>query len=260
MVAVPTPTAQWGSHGGCSAGTCADPAFNDRLNYPQGVAVDPRTEHVLVADDDNHRVVEYLPDGAYVRQIGTYGTADGQFRFPYDVGVDARDPRQLYVADNNNHRVQAFDFATLAFLRTWGQFGTEVGDFGFTRALAAVADDPAGGVAVADTGNDRVQTFDPSGGRTAAWGIAGRGPGYALSERGVLTIAIERAGAGNRYRALPRPIRRATSAGAHRLTFRARLRGRPLRAGRYRLVLRAADAAGNRSAPRRLAFTVVTGR
>jgi hypothetical protein len=43
------------------------------------------------------------------------------------------------------------------------------------------------------------------------------------------------------------------------LTFRARLRGRPLRAGRYRLVLGATDAAGNRSAARRLAFTVVAG-
>ena len=46
-------------------------------------------------------------------------------------------------------------------------------------------------------------------------------------------------------------------AGAHRLTFRARLRGRPLRAGRYRLVMRATDTAGNRAAPKRLAFTVV---
>jgi DNA-binding beta-propeller fold protein YncE len=61
VVAAPTPTAVWGSHGDCSAGTCADPAFNQRLNYPQGIAVDPRSGHVLVADDDNHRVVEYLP-------------------------------------------------------------------------------------------------------------------------------------------------------------------------------------------------------
>jgi hypothetical protein len=29
---------------------------------------------VLVADDDNHRVVEFLPDGTYVRQIGSRGT------------------------------------------------------------------------------------------------------------------------------------------------------------------------------------------
>jgi hypothetical protein len=76
----------------------------------------------------------------------------------------------------------------------------------------------------------------------------------------VLTIAIERADARGRYRALRGQLRRATAAGAHRLRFRARLGGRALRAGRYRLVLRAADAAGNRSATRRLAFTVATGR
>ena len=151
----------------------------------------PRSGHVLVADDDNHRVVEFLPDGTYVRQIGSYGVGAGQFRFPYHVGIDAREPRQLDVADNNNHRVQAFDFATLAFQRTWGQFGTEVGDFGFTRALAAVADDPAGGVAVADTANDRVQTFAPDGAPTAAWGIAGRGPGYVTRPEGV---AVDAAG------------------------------------------------------------------
>jgi hypothetical protein len=83
---------------------------------------------------------------------------------------------------------------------------------------------------------------------------------YALSERGVLSIAIERAGARGRYKALPGTLRRATTAGAHRLSFRARLRGRPLRVGRYRLVLRATDAAGNRSTARRLTFTVAVAR
>jgi DNA-binding beta-propeller fold protein YncE len=185
VVAVPTPAQRWGTFGNCSAGTCANPTYNSRFNYPQGIAVDARTGHVLVADDDNHRVVEFLPDGTYVRQIGSYGVGAGQFRFPYDVGIDAREPRQLYVADNNNHRVQAFDFATLAFQRTWGQFGTDVGDFSYTRAVAAVADDPAGGVAVADTANDRVETFTPDAARTAVWGIAGRGPGYVTRPEGV---------------------------------------------------------------------------
>ena len=63
-----------------------------------------------------------------------------------------------------------------------------------------------------------------------------------------------------RYRALRGRVRRTTAAGAHRLTFRARLGGRRLRAGRSKLVLRASDLAGNHSAARRVAFTVVTGR
>jgi DNA-binding beta-propeller fold protein YncE len=113
VVAVPAPARRWGTFGDCAAGTCADPAYNSRFNYPQGIAVDARSGHVLVADADNHRIVEFLPDGTYVRQLGSYGVGAGQFRFPYDVGIDAREPRQLYVADNN-HRVQAFDFASLA--------------------------------------------------------------------------------------------------------------------------------------------------
>ena len=116
------------------------------------------------------------------------------------------------MADNNNHRVQAFDFATLAFQRTWGQFGTEVGDFGYTRALAAVADDPAGGVAVADTANNRVQTFAPDGAPTAAWGIAGRGPGYVTRPEGV---AIDAAGTVHVADTLDHRVERLSADGAY---------------------------------------------
>ena len=73
---------RWGAHGDCSAGTCADPFYNQRFNYPQGVAVDAATGHVLVADDDNHRVVEFLSDGTYVRQIGSYGVGAGPVPLP----------------------------------------------------------------------------------------------------------------------------------------------------------------------------------
>ena len=97
-------------------------------------------------------------------------------------------------------------------------------------------------------------------GATVAALAAGATLRYAQSERGVLIVAIERADRRGRFRALRGQIRHATTAGAHRLTFRARLRGRPLRVGRYRLVLRAIDAAGNRSAARRLLFSVVIGR
>lgn len=183
VVALPQPTAVWGRFGDCTATACTDPAAREVLNYPQGIAVDPVTRDVLVADDRNHRVVEYTPSGGYVRQVGSFGTGDGQFRFPYDVGVDAHAPRQLYVADNNNHRVQAFDLGALGFVRGWGGFGAAPGQLEYTRALGAVADDPGGGVGVADTANNRVQVFVPDGTLTAAWGIAGRGPGYVTSPR-----------------------------------------------------------------------------
>ena len=218
VVPVPIPTVRWGVFGDCSATGCASPVFNLVLNKPQGVAVDPRPDdagrrHVFVADDDNHRVLEYLPDGSYVRQIGGYGIGAGQFRFPYDVGIDASATRQLYVADNNNHRVQVFDAATLAFKRAWGGFGADPGQLEFPRALGALADDPIGGVAVTDTAGNRVQTFDALGTLTARWGIAGRGPGYvtrpggiAVDASGMVHVAdtfadrLERLGADGAYR------------------------------------------------------------
>ena len=88
--------------------------------------------------------------------------------------------------------MQAFDAGTLAFAHSWGGFGAQPGRLEFTRALAALADDPVGGVAVADTANNRVQTFDATGALTAAWGIAGRGPGYVSRPGGV---AVDAAGA-----------------------------------------------------------------
>jgi DNA-binding beta-propeller fold protein YncE len=194
VVPVPTPSVTWGSFGDCSVVGCTSPAFDQSLNRPQGIGVDTLPDaagrrHVLVADDRNHRIVEYLPDGTFVRQTGTFGTGAGQFRFPYDVGVDARSPRQVYVADNNNHRVQVFDAASFAFVGGWGGFGPEPGRLEFTRALAALADDPLGGVAVADTANNRVQVFDSAGGLLAYWGIAGRGPGYVSRPGGVAVDA-----------------------------------------------------------------------
>ena len=185
VVPVPIPARRWGRFGSCAATGCADAGDREVLDHPQGVAVDPGTSDVFVADDRNHRVVRYRPDGSYVSQVGSFGRGPGQFRFPYDVGVDGREPRQLYVADNNNHRVQTFDAASLAFVGGWGGFGPEPGNLEFPRALGAVADDPAGGVAVADTANNRVQVFAPDGRLVSHWGIAGRGPGYVTRPGGV---------------------------------------------------------------------------
>jgi DNA-binding beta-propeller fold protein YncE len=195
VVPAPTPDAAWGSYGDCSAHGCSDPGDRYLLNFPQGVAVDPHADAgglhgVYVADDDNHRVVAFTPDGTYLRQVGTFGTGDAQFRFPYDVGVDSSG--SLYVADNNNHRVQKFNAADLSFLGAFGGFGPDPGELEFPRALSALADDPLGGVYVADTANNRVQGFDPAGNPTAAWGIAGRGPGYVSWPGGV---AVDSAGA-----------------------------------------------------------------
>jgi hypothetical protein len=100
---------------------------------------------------------------------------------------------------------------------------------------------------------------------------------YTLSEPATVAFTVQRAVRGRRAgRRCVRPTRRngrakrctryvrvrggfsrASSTGLNRFTFTGRLGGLKLTPGRYRLVARARDAAGNRSAPKRVAFRIV---
>jgi hypothetical protein len=99
---------------------------------------------------------------------------------------------------------------------------------------------------------------------------------YALSEPATVTFRVERSRPGRRVGRRCRPptarnrrrrrctryvlvrgqLSRAGAAGANTVRFMGRLAGRRLRRGRYRLVLTATDAAGNRSASRRVRFRI----
>ena len=102
---------------------------------------------------------------------------------------------------------------------------------------------------------------------------------YRLSEKATVRIVIQRRRAGRRVggrcvkptrRNRRRPkckrfVRRGTlrapgKAGRNSKRFGGRIRGKALRRGRYRAVLRATDAAGHKAKPRRLAFRIVRRR
>ena len=75
------------------------------FNKPTDVAVHPVTEEVFVADGyGNSRVAVYSYTGEYLREFGSAGSADGQFRVPHSLVIDKRG--YLYVADRENSRVQ----------------------------------------------------------------------------------------------------------------------------------------------------------
>jgi glucose/arabinose dehydrogenase len=60
-----------------------------------------------------------------------------------------------------------------------------------------------------------------------------------------------------RYRLLKGSFSRASTTGSNSFRFTGRLRSKKLRPGRYRLIMVATDAAGNRSKPKRARFRVV---
>lgn len=77
--------------------------------------------------------------------------SDGAFSRPHDV-VLSENSRLLYVADLGHHTVKVLDAATL---KTIGEFGA-----GILAAPHDVALNEYGHLVVADSGNDRVITFD----------------------------------------------------------------------------------------------------
>lgn len=127
------------------------------------------------------------------KDIGSAGSGAGQFNNPQDVAVD-NSTGDLYVADTGNHRVEKFD-SSGNFISAWGWgvkdgnatseictsgcqtgiAGSGAGQF-TTPTFIAVdnsTDASAGDVYVADTADNVVQKFGPSGNLITSWGTGG---------------------------------------------------------------------------------------
>jgi DNA-binding beta-propeller fold protein YncE len=134
-------------------------------------------------------------------QKGGTGSLGGEFQSPFGVAVDGAG--DVYVADDDNQRVQKFN-ASGSFLRTWGNdvvtggsTGFEIctdaasckagnGDIGPGGALGTawdVATDAANDVYVADNQGERIQKFNSSGNFLRTWGkdvLAGGSTGFEI--------------------------------------------------------------------------------
>ena len=91
---------------------------------------------------------------------GSAGDSNTQFNSPAGIAISAVGNR-IYVADEDNHRVQVFDGATrnyIATLGTTGSAGAINTQFNNPRDVAVSAVDNR--IYVADEGNYRVQVFD----------------------------------------------------------------------------------------------------
>lgn len=150
--------------------------FIEDLAY--ATAVDPATG--LIYTMNGTRVEIYDQAGQKRGQFGTSGTGDGQFRDTTDAvfanGV-------IYVTDELTSRVQSFqpgpnladdplvpgeadpvaeleDDLSATFLGKWGStYGQNIYDF---KGPVGIDADAQGRIYITDSGNDRIQVFDPA--------------------------------------------------------------------------------------------------
>jgi sugar lactone lactonase YvrE len=123
-----------------------------------GLAVD---EHgrLYVLDSANDRIERFSPGGEFESQWGTPGAAPGQLNLGINGGI-ALSGEFLYVADQDNHRLQRFHLGDDGWPDgtpplVYGSFGTGPGQFNFVQDVGV---DPARDhdVFAADDRNDRV--------------------------------------------------------------------------------------------------------
>lgn len=154
-----------------------------RLVKPLGIAI-AGDGTLYVADVSAQRVMVYDADGVFLRAIGSKET----LQRPSDVAVSP-DGSRLYVVDTGGvesevHAVHMFDARSGEYSGAIGRRGDGEGEFNLPLQ-ATVADD--GTLYVVDSGNFRIQAFEPDGGFRSAFGSVGRFPGQFARPKGVTT-------------------------------------------------------------------------
>jgi len=104
-----------------------------------------------------HRIEEFSPAGTFLNKFGSFGTGDGQFKFPQGLALDAAG--NVWVSDSSNNRLEEFT-AGGTFLSTFGGPGTGAGQFSSPDGLAFNC---RGSLYVVDTSNNRVQELGEAG-------------------------------------------------------------------------------------------------
>lgn len=165
------------------------PAVDARFNIPVGVAVD-REGNLFIADVRLNRVRRVRPDGiieafagGMMREddVGDGGNAlDAMLNAPRGLVADAEG--NLYIADQNHHRVRRVDRGgVITTVAGTGEAGYS-GDGGPATLArlnqpAYLALDAAGNLYVTDLGNNRIRRIDRSGVITTVAGSGERGVG-----------------------------------------------------------------------------------
>lgn len=156
-----------------------------QLSKPIGIAVSKQGE-IYVADNSAKRIVVFDKDGKFLRAFGDRSI----FKRPSGVAVSP-DGLTAYVIDTGGvttqeHHMYIFNAITGKLKKTIGTRGRKNGEFNLALQITT---SPDGTVYVTDSGNFRVQAFNPDGSHKLSFGTVGRKIGNFARPKGIATDA-----------------------------------------------------------------------
>ena len=116
---------------------------------------------------------------SYSSAFGASGTGNGKFAHPAGIAIDSAG--NLWVVDENNHRLEKFNAAG-EFIKAFGSSGSGNGQFGRPTDVAI---DAKGNLWVTDASNNRVEEFNEKGEYVSKFGSLGSGNGQFNGPEGI---------------------------------------------------------------------------
>jgi len=123
-----------GGRGGGQAGPPGSGTPGSTFNRPSDVAWD-KAGNIYIADGmagNVNRIAKFARDGNFIKQWGSTGSEQGQFKGPKALAVDAQG--NVYVLDAGNKRVQVFDGD--------GNFKSQFGNIGSPLTMCMTSGSP----------------------------------------------------------------------------------------------------------------------
>jgi sugar lactone lactonase YvrE len=186
---------------------------NGQFKHLAGLASDGNKGHVWALDQELGRLQEFNEKGEWLRNAGTAGSGAGMLSSPS--GLSANNLGNVWVADTGNNRIVEFNEKG-EFVETFGtnvnktkveaagteaeknlctaasgnvcQVATAGSAAGQLKAPQGIAVTSTGNLWVADTGNNRIEKYNPSGGLLNNISGEGTEPGK-LKEPSAIAVA-----------------------------------------------------------------------
>lgn len=152
-------------------GNTLEPIGKGQLQRPTGLAYEPKTGRLFVADTPAHQIKVFNLNGELLSTIGDHGEGPGEFNYPTHIAVLLE---KLYVSDTLNARVQVMSTPTGRYLGSLGKRGLFLGNLVRPKGVAT---DSEHNIYVVESYHDYLLVYNRKGEFLLPIGGVGSGPG-----------------------------------------------------------------------------------